>query len=79
MDIQYLNSIIHVIFGTASLVASGPWSPDPSRTQYPTRMPASVQKEKVVVVGAGPAGALAALYAARAGNDVEVYELRGGR
>lgn len=33
---------------------------------------------KVVVVGAGPVGSLAALYAARKGDDVEVYELRGG-
>jgi len=41
-------------------------------------MPAGAGKEKVVVVGAGPVGALAALYAARAGDDVEVYELRGG-
>ncbi|QIW97736.1 hypothetical protein AMS68_003254 [Peltaster fructicola] len=32
---------------------------------------------KCVVVGAGPVGALAALYAARRGWDVEVYELRG--
>ena len=32
---------------------------------------------KVLVVGAGPVGALAALYAARRGWDVEVYELRG--
>ena len=36
-------------------------------------------KQKVVVVGAGPVGALAALYAARRGDDVEIYELRGGR
>jgi 2-polyprenyl-6-methoxyphenol hydroxylase-like FAD-dependent oxidoreductase len=33
---------------------------------------------KVVIIGAGPVGALAALYAARRGDDVEVYELRGG-
>ena len=35
-------------------------------------------KQKVVVVGAGPVGALAALYAANRGDNVEVYELRGG-
>ncbi|KAL2813539.1 hypothetical protein BJX63DRAFT_215138 [Aspergillus granulosus] len=34
-------------------------------------------KQKVVIVGAGPVGALAALYAAARGDDVEVYELRG--
>lgn len=34
--------------------------------------------QKVVVVGAGPVGALAALYAAGRGDDVEVYELRDG-
>jgi kynurenine 3-monooxygenase len=33
---------------------------------------------KIVVVGAGPVGALAALYAARRGYEVELYELRGG-
>ncbi|EHY51938.1 kynurenine 3-monooxygenase, mitochondrial precursor [Exophiala dermatitidis] len=32
--------------------------------------------KKVVVVGAGPVGSLAALYAASRGADVEVYELR---
>ncbi len=36
-------------------------------------------KQKVIVVGAGPVGALAALYAAGRGDDVEVYELRSGR
>lgn len=36
------------------------------------------KKQKVVVVGAGPVGSLAALYAAARGDDVEVYELRGG-
>ncbi|KAI0121188.1 hypothetical protein BJ170DRAFT_149470 [Xylariales sp. AK1849] len=34
-------------------------------------------KQKFVVVGAGPVGSLAALYAARRGHDVEIYELRG--
>ncbi|KAM7207929.1 58d3c67e-d0f5-4bee-9d0c-65e06c15a9e6 [Naviculisporaceae sp. PSN 640] len=33
-------------------------------------------KQKVVVVGAGPVGSLAAIYAANRGHDVQVYELR---
>ena len=33
---------------------------------------------KCLVVGAGPVGALAAIYAAKRGWDVEVYEFRGG-
>ncbi|KAK8237635.1 kynurenine 3-monooxygenase [Phyllosticta capitalensis] len=33
--------------------------------------------QKTVVVGAGPVGALAAIYAARRGDEVEIYELRG--
>lgn len=37
------------------------------------------KKQKIVIIGAGPVGALAALYAARRGDDVEVYELRGGK
>lgn len=37
-----------------------------------------VGKQKVVVVGAGPVGALAALYAAKRGDSVEVYEFRAG-
>jgi kynurenine 3-monooxygenase len=36
------------------------------------------KRQKTVVVGAGPVGALAALYAASRGDNVEVYELRGG-
>lgn len=36
------------------------------------------KKQKVVIVGAGPVGSLAALYAAARGDDVELYELRGG-
>lgn len=35
-------------------------------------------RQKTVVIGAGPVGALAALYAAQRGDDVEIYELRGG-
>lgn len=35
--------------------------------------------DKVVVVGAGPVGSLAALYAAVRGHQVEIYELRPGR
>lgn len=37
------------------------------------------KNQKIVVIGAGPVGALAALYAAQRGHDVEVYELREGR
>jgi kynurenine 3-monooxygenase len=33
-------------------------------------------KPKVVIVGAGPVGSLAALYAASRGYQVEVYDLR---
>lgn len=33
---------------------------------------------KIVIVGAGPVGSLAALYAAKRGYQVEVYELRPG-
>jgi kynurenine 3-monooxygenase len=36
------------------------------------------KKQKTVVVGAGPVGALAAIYAAQRGHDVEIYELRSG-
>lgn len=37
------------------------------------------RRQKIVIVGAGPVGALAGLYAARRGHDVEVYELRSGK
>lgn len=36
------------------------------------------KNQKLIVVGAGPVGSLAALYAARRGDDVELYELRDG-
>lgn len=38
-----------------------------------------LKRQKIVVVGAGPVGSLAALYAATRGDDVEIYELRGGK
>lgn len=41
-------------------------------------MPDVNGKQKVLVVGAGPVGALSALYAAGRGDDVAVYELRDG-
>jgi 2-polyprenyl-6-methoxyphenol hydroxylase-like FAD-dependent oxidoreductase len=34
---------------------------------------------KVVVIGAGPVGSLAALYAAVRGHEVEIHELRSGK
>lgn len=39
---------------------------------------APLPRQKVVIVGAGPVGSLAALYAASRGDEVELYELRGG-
>ena len=36
------------------------------------------KRQKTIVIGAGPVGALAALYAAQRDHDVEIYELRGG-
>lgn len=33
---------------------------------------------KIVIVGGGPVGSLAALYASHYHDNVEVYELRGG-
>jgi kynurenine 3-monooxygenase len=36
-------------------------------------------REKVIIVGAGPVGSLAALYAASRGCEVGIYELRGGK
>lgn len=44
--------------------------------QFPEK---SSMPQKTVVIGAGPVGALAALYSAQRGHQVEVYELRGGK
>ena len=33
---------------------------------------------KIVIIGAGPVGALAAIYAAERGHEVEIYEFRDG-
>jgi kynurenine 3-monooxygenase len=35
-------------------------------------------RQKVVIVGAGPVGSLAALYAASHHDEVEIYDLRTG-
>jgi 2-polyprenyl-6-methoxyphenol hydroxylase-like FAD-dependent oxidoreductase len=35
--------------------------------------------QKVLVIGAGPVGSLAALYAAVRGHEVEIHELRPGK
>ncbi|KAI9743558.1 MAG: kynurenine 3-monooxygenase, mitochondrial precursor [Claussenomyces sp. TS43310] len=34
-------------------------------------------KQKTIIIGAGPVGATAAIYAAQRGHDVELYEMRG--
>lgn len=36
------------------------------------------KKERIIIIGAGPVGALAALYAALRDYEVEIYELRSG-
>ncbi len=41
-------------------------------------MSREARRQKTVVVGAGPVGALAALYAAQRNHYVEIYELRSG-
>lgn len=38
-----------------------------------------MEGKKVIVVGAGPVGSLAALYAASRGAIVQIYELRSGK
>ena len=36
------------------------------------------KRQKTIVIGAGPVGTLAAIYAAQRDHDVEIYELRSG-
>lgn len=38
----------------------------------------SSKRQKIVIIGAGPVGTLAAIYAAQRDYDVEIYELRSG-
>lgn len=38
-----------------------------------------MNRQKIIVIGAGPVGALAALYAAKRGHEVALYELRNGK
>ncbi|KFY05686.1 hypothetical protein V492_08358, partial [Pseudogymnoascus sp. VKM F-4246] len=56
--------------GGASDSDSG-WDDREPRNQHESQT-----KSKIIVVGAGPVGALAAIYAANRGFEVEVYELR---
>jgi kynurenine 3-monooxygenase len=44
-----------------------------------TNTPMTGHRRRMVLVGAGPVGAMAAIYAAERGYDVEVYELRNGK
>lgn len=37
------------------------------------------KRQKTLVIGAGPVGTLAAIYAAQRNQDVEIYELRSGK
>ena len=39
---------------------------------------AGTKNQKTIVIGAGPVGTLAALYAAQRGQNVEIYDLRSG-
>lgn len=64
--------------GVTSTVTGAPGSDSVSDDQETQEQHESGQKGKIVVVGAGPVGALAAIYAAERGFEVEVYELRNG-
>lgn len=44
----------------------------------PASMSDTEGPQRTVICGAGPVGALAALYAAKRGDDVHVYEMRDG-
>ena len=50
-----------------------------SLLKFPPCKAITMTGPKFVVVGAGPVGSLAALYAASRGIEVELYELRGGQ
>jgi NADPH-dependent glutamate synthase beta subunit-like oxidoreductase len=48
------------------------------RSKYFSKKKEMAAKQKTIVIGAGPVGSLAAIYAAQRGHDVEVYEFRNG-
>jgi hypothetical protein len=64
--------------GVTSTITGPPGSNSVSDDRETQDQHESGQKGKLVVVGAGPVGALAAIYAAQRGFEVEVYELRNG-
>ena len=64
--------------GVTSTVTGAPGSDSVSDDRKTQDQRESGEKGKIVVVGAGPVGALAAIYAAQRGFEVEVYELRNG-
>lgn len=61
------ESLFSFVGSEPDIDGDGPSSPSPE------------SRRKIVVVGAGPVGALAAIYAAERGYDVEIYELRDGK
>lgn len=64
--------------GVTSTITGAPGSDSVSDDRKTQTQHESGQKGKIVVIGAGPVGALAAIYAAQRGFEVEVYELRNG-
>jgi len=67
-----MKSIFH---SESILYYQRPWT---AESAYHSIMYPRGQGQKILVVGAGPVGALAAIYASRRGYQVEVYELRNG-
>jgi hypothetical protein len=70
-----LSNIIRSVTVIEDLKSSSPWFLSLLLLDQPLGI---MPKQKTIVIGAGPVGALAALYAAQRGHDVEIYELRSG-
>ena len=49
------------------------------KARFPNLTVPSIMPQRVLVIGAGPVGSLAALYAAVRGYEVEIHELRSGK